>query len=119
MKGKWWRFDDETVTEMPDGPAGEAGDHGSTAATVAKKKKQASDLSSAEVASLSITIQNKYVLCFSLLHCVARQKDDSTFLCMALGSLGCCKIESVAGKNQVEGSWFCLVDACLVNTWED
>jgi hypothetical protein len=26
--GTWWRFDDETVTEMPDGPTGERGDHG-------------------------------------------------------------------------------------------
>ena len=25
---KWWRFDDETVTLMPDGPIGETADHG-------------------------------------------------------------------------------------------
>jgi len=25
---KWWRFDDETVTVMPDGPIGEKADHG-------------------------------------------------------------------------------------------
>lgn len=31
---RWWRFDDETVTEMPNGPVGEHGDHG-----VAAEKK--------------------------------------------------------------------------------
>ena len=25
---KWWRCDDETVTEMPKGPVAERGDHG-------------------------------------------------------------------------------------------
>ena len=31
---KWWRFDDETVVEMPKGPVGERSDHG-----VAAEKK--------------------------------------------------------------------------------
>lgn len=31
---KWWRFDDETVAEMPKGPVGERSDHG-----VAAEKK--------------------------------------------------------------------------------
>ncbi|KAK9803279.1 hypothetical protein WJX72_005931 [[Myrmecia] bisecta] len=30
--GKWWRFDDETVTAMPAGPSGEHADHGVAAA---------------------------------------------------------------------------------------
>ena len=33
-KKKWWRCDDETVTEMPKGPVAERGDHG-----VAAEKK--------------------------------------------------------------------------------
>ena len=40
--GKWWRFDDETVTTMPDGPVGERADHGvSTAPGTSTKKVQA------------------------------------------------------------------------------
>lgn len=39
--GKWWRFDDETVTPMPDGPVGEKADHGvSNASSTGKVCKQ-------------------------------------------------------------------------------
>ena len=30
---KWWRFDDETVTAMPEGPIGEKADHGVAASS--------------------------------------------------------------------------------------
>ena len=36
---KWWRFDDETVTAMPEGPVGEKADHGVAAAPGASAKK--------------------------------------------------------------------------------
>lgn len=40
--GKWWRFDDETVTTMPDGPVGERADHGvSTPPGTSTRKVQA------------------------------------------------------------------------------
>ena len=35
----WWRFDDETVTEMPDGPIGEKADHGVAAHPATQGKK--------------------------------------------------------------------------------
>ena len=38
--GKWWRFDDETVTEMPQGPIGEKGDHGGVAPAAASASKK-------------------------------------------------------------------------------
>ena len=38
--GKWWRFDDETVTEMPQGPIGEKGDHGGVAPAAASALKK-------------------------------------------------------------------------------
>ena len=38
--GKWWRFDDETVTEMPQGPIGEKGDHGGGAPAAAPASKK-------------------------------------------------------------------------------
>ena len=37
--GKWWRFDDETVTPMPQGPIGEKADHGVAANPAATGKK--------------------------------------------------------------------------------
>ena len=36
--GLWWRFDDEMVTRMEDGPAGEAADHGISANKPKEKK---------------------------------------------------------------------------------
>lgn len=36
---KWWRFDDETVTVMPEGPIGEKADHGVAAGTGPSGKK--------------------------------------------------------------------------------
>ncbi|KAL0020878.1 hypothetical protein WJX77_005350 [Trebouxia sp. C0004] len=36
---KWWRFDDETVTVMPDGPIGEKADHGGAPNPVLSGKK--------------------------------------------------------------------------------
>ncbi len=36
---KWWRFDDETVTVMPDGPIGEKADHGAPPNPVPAGKK--------------------------------------------------------------------------------
>ena len=36
---KWWRFDDETVTAMPDGPVGEKADNGMAAASMPSSKK--------------------------------------------------------------------------------
>lgn len=36
---KWWRFDDETVTVMPDGPVGEKADHGGAPNPVPSGKK--------------------------------------------------------------------------------
>ena len=36
---KWWRFDDETVTVMPDGPIGEKADHGAPPNPVPSGKK--------------------------------------------------------------------------------
>lgn len=42
---KWWRFDDETVSAMPDGPVGERADHGiSTAPGTSTKKVQTETL---------------------------------------------------------------------------
>lgn len=38
---KWWRFDDETVTAMPDGPIGEKADHGIAATLGPSGKKVA------------------------------------------------------------------------------
>lgn len=35
---KWWRFDDETVTAMPEGPIGEKADHGLAAGVSSAKK---------------------------------------------------------------------------------
>lgn len=39
--GKWWRFDDETVTAMPEGPIGEKADHGFAAGAAPSAKKVA------------------------------------------------------------------------------
>ena len=36
---KWWRFDDESVTAMPEGPIGEKADHGVAASAVPSAKK--------------------------------------------------------------------------------
>ena len=36
---KWWRFDDETVTFMPNGPIGEKADNGMAAAPLPSSKK--------------------------------------------------------------------------------
>lgn len=36
---KWWRFDDERVTAMPEGPIGEKADHGVAAGAALSAKK--------------------------------------------------------------------------------
>lgn len=39
VTSKWWRFDDESVTAMPEGPIGERADHGVAASSAPSAKK--------------------------------------------------------------------------------
>ncbi len=62
---KWWRFDDETVAEMPKGPVGERGDHG-----VAAEKKASPTVSNS---SRSITMMS--AVCNHMISCAGQLQD--------------------------------------------